>query len=374
MSNKIIVIGGDHHNTLGVIRSLGFMEINPHVIVISTTKNPYVLKSRYIESGFRLKDMTMLLEVLLNNFTHEGKKPIIIACSDAVASFLDLNKNILSEYFYFPCSIHSEGYLTTYMDKNKMLKLAKEIGLRTPKTWEKDMDIKFPCFIKPQISKNGSKADIARCYNQEDLLGYLSNHKDISLQIQEYIAPLYEYQLIGCSMNGGEQIIIPGRSIIIRSSETSNTGFLRYEKDGDMDVSLIEKCKTFIRSIGLSGLFSMEFLKGRDGNDYFLEINMRNDGNAICVTASGINLPYLWYLYNSDPYQYNKIISCLPNAKRVYVMPEFDDMMLVLRGKVPLWQWIKDIFKTSCFMEWCNKDPRPFFQRVIYLTKSKFKK
>lgn len=27
---------------------------------------------------------------------------------------------------------------------------------------------------------------------------------------------------------------------------------------------------------------------------YFLETNFRNDGNAFCVTESGVNLPVVW--------------------------------------------------------------------------------
>ena len=39
------------------------------------------------------------------------------------------------------------------------------------------------------------------------------------------------------------------------------------------------------------------FVRDNEGNDYFLEINMRNDGNAYCVTSAGVNLPYIWCYY-----------------------------------------------------------------------------
>ena len=63
---------------------------------------------------------------------------------------------------------------------------------------------------------------------------------------------------------------------------------------------LLQKCISFIREVGYTGLFSMEFLRDKYGNDYFMEINFRNDGNAISVTEAGVNLPYIWYAYNSS--------------------------------------------------------------------------
>ena len=71
----------------------------------------------------------------------------------------------------------------------------------------------------------------------------------------------------------------------------------------------------------------MEFLRGKDGKDYFMEINFRNDGNSICVTASGMNLPYIWYLYNSG-LSYEKEL-CYETMHGVIVMPEFDDFVIV---------------------------------------------
>lgn len=51
----------------------------------------------------------------------------------------------------------------------------------------------------------------------------------------------------------------------------------------------LSKVNDFIKRIGYSGLFSVEFLRGQDGNNYFLEINMRNDGNHV-VGVESLNL------------------------------------------------------------------------------------
>ena len=42
-------------------------------------------------------------------------------------------------------------------------------------------------------------------------------------------------------------------------------------------------------------------------------------------------------------------------------MPEFDDFVNVLKHKISLLQWIKDIHRTDCFMEYDKRDTKPFY-------------
>ena len=104
----------------------------------------------------------------------------------------------------------------------------------------------------------------------------------------------------------------------------------------------------------------MEYLRDKQGNDYFMEINMRNDGNGICVTGAGMNLPYIWYQYCIGG-DYKTEISNKIND--IYVMPEFDDFMLVLKRKVSLRKWWNDYKRTTTFMEYSNDDPKPYSVR-----------
>ena len=106
----------------------------------------------------------------------------------------------------------------------------------------------------------------------------------------------------------------------------------------------------------------MEFLRGKDGKDYFMEINFRNDGNSICVTASGMNLPYIWYLYNcGDPYTEEL---CYDKMKEVLIMPEIDDFHNVRTRQISLFHWLNDVRRTDCFMEFSKHDQRPFWAKI----------
>ena len=162
--------------------------------------------------------------------------------------------------------------------------------------------------------------------------------------------------MIGCSLNHGDEIVIPGYSKCIRPRPGTNTGVREYKPFEDFNCDL-KACRDFIKAIGYQGLFSMEYLRDKQGNYYFMEINMRNDGNAICVTGAGVNLPYIWYQY------------CIGNdykaetkntVKDIFVMPEIDDFRLMLKGKVSLRTWLRDYKRTTTFMEYSDRDPIPF--------------
>lgn len=188
------------------------------------------------------------------------------------------------------------------------------------------------------------------------------------LQVQEYISKDMEFQLIGCSLDSGNDVIIPGVSIILRQPENTNTGFLKYIPIREF---LYDKdaCVKFLKHIGYSGLFSLEFIRDKNGVDFFMEINFRNDGNSVCVTASGMNLPYIWYLYNSGQ-SYSKELT-YESMKEVIVMPEFEDFANVKNGNISLFKWLLDVKNTDRFMEFSKYDQKPFWKELLRLGKSK---
>lgn len=376
---SVFIIGGVHHNTLGVIRSLGERGIKPVVLFVTDDikRRAYVSKSKYIEKSYIYISYDEAVDYLLSitQFKKKGDpKDVIICCSDGASSAVDNCYDKLSVWYQCP-NARTTGGITKMMSKEAMGRIAASEGLQVPPSWIIDsntvsQDIEFPCIIKPLYSIKGSKDDIHVFETKEDLQTYLSSesHSEL-LQAQKFIDKDYEYQLIGCSLNNGEHVVIPGVSHIIRPAKTTNTGYLRYEPIAK-DNLVLNKTIEFVKRTGYSGLFSVEFLKGKDGIDYFMEINFRNDGNAICVTAAGVNLPYIWYL-NAIGQDYTMEIK---DIKPVFVMPEFDDMAQMFHRKVSFFQWLRDIYSTDCFMEFDRRDRKPFYYRVLDMLGVAFRK
>lgn len=366
MNNRqVIVIGGNHHNTLAILRSLGERGVQSSLIVHTGDIKPFTTYSKFVNRSIVLRSYKGIGDSMYKIKTGDGK-PIVIAGSDRVSSYLDQNRDKLSQDFIIPGSC-TQGRISSLMDKSTMGNLAVECGMDVPYSWvssPKDCDInkiEYPCIVKPLASFEGSKSDIFVCNNKTDLEACLAKVNCPKIQIQKYIDKELEYQLIGCSLNGGETVIIPGVSIILRQPKNTNTGFLRYIPKKEFKFNETN-CQNFLKATGYSGLFSLEFLRGKDGKDYFMEINFRNDGNSICVTASGMNLPYIWYLYNCD-LPIDKEL-CYDKMKGVLVMPEFEDFHFVRTGQLGLIHWLKDVMKTDRFMDFSKTDQKPFWQKL----------
>lgn len=376
IKNNIIVFGGSHHNTLGVIRSLGEKNISTFAILVGSVKKSFVLKSKFIKKGWIFPNHEKALMFIIENFSNDKYKTIVIPTSDSASSIIDLHYNSLINCFIVPNG-QTEGKLTRLMDKEIMGKLAKEVGLTLAKTWviiDHDIpsDIEYPCITKPISSIKGAKSNIMICQNKTELKSFIEQlDKEYKIQAQKWIEEKdFEYQLIGCSLKGGDEVIIPGFTYIIRSSSTTNTGFLKYISIDKLRYEH-QKCIDFIKGCKYSGLFSLEFIRGNDGKDYFLEINFRNDGNAYAVTAAGINLPYIWVRH-----ALGLEIETELNKKTddIIVMPELVDFFQVVSGNISLKRWISDIRKTNTFLYYNKADQKPFYFQLVMIITSAFKK
>lgn len=85
--NKIIIIGGVHHNTLGVVRSLGEVGLTDNIILLSvSTDDSFVCKSRYVrkENICVVRDEDSIVTKVLSISKNQKEKPVVICCGGFV--------------------------------------------------------------------------------------------------------------------------------------------------------------------------------------------------------------------------------------------------------------------------------------------------
>ena len=365
---KAIIIGGLHHNTLGVKRSLGEAGIkkdNIHVLIVekNAIKKNFVAASKYIAKGniLYIKNSQEIIPWLITaSKIYNGA--VITCCSDEASEVVINHYNELNKWYKLP-SIKRD--IIEYMSKENQSELAVRCGLNIPKSQviksnEYDEWNIFPCITKPFKSATGAgKADIKISRDKSELDIAMHSTESEYVQIQEYISKELEYQLIGCSLEGGELIIIPGYTRLIRQPLNTNTGYLEYSPISGFSYD-VEAVKSFIKSLGYSGLFSMEFLRDKDNIDYFLEINMRNDGNAYCVKTAGVNLPYIWNYYQT----FKKMPVCpVTFTKPVRFMPDLSDARRGIQT-VGLLRWIKEFFCAESHSVYNTKDLKPIIVQI----------
>lgn len=360
---RVLVVGGDHQNTLGVIEALGQKGVGSYVVIYPSVHESFVLASKYVKEGWICTTEEDVINTILHEMPRQSERMVSIACSDDTAIILDSHYNELNNALVIP-TIKDAGRLIDWTDKDTMIKAAKELGINTPESWlingtSIPVNIIYPCLIKPITSVRHGKKGFAKCSNEIELQTYLDTKEEgESVQIQQFVEKDFEFQFIGCSLKFGEKVIIPGRTHIEKTTDFNNLVFLRYDRCDASFNKIVEQSKKFVKKTGYSGLFSIEFMRGKDGKDYFLEMNYRNDGNAISVTSSGTNLPYIWYLYASGgDYQAELANS---DVKTTYMMPEISFLMSVLSGEISFREWRADCKKTTCYLTRFDDDMAPY--------------
>lgn len=374
---KIFVFGGDHHNTIGVIRCIA--EVNSKIEIFAIVKakreNSITVKCRYTTKVYTVATQQEGLDILLKKRS-DDEKHILICCSDGSAEIIDRHLNELLPYYYLQNAKEKAGRIIHYMNKGNISDLAERCGFTIPVSHvmnvedEIPIDLSYPCLTKPLVPIGGHKSDIITCQDKAALEKALSTiRKDgcTDLQIQQYIDKEYELSIVGCSLNGGENLVLPGiirkiREYPIKRGSSSFAVMLpwSYYKFN------LEPVHKIMLELGYTGLFSIEFLRSK-GNDYFLEVNLRNDGNGAVSTAGGINLPdiliksFLGKDYNLE----NRNIEC-----PIYFMRDEFDYVHVLEHRLSLLEWIKDFQRINFFLLYDKKDKGPFNKRRMSIVKN----
>ncbi len=367
--NKVVVVGGDHHNTLGVIESLGQKGLKPYTILYTSNVKCYVPHSKFVASGWSCSTENDLIDCLRKNFNDISEKTVVIATNDIVADILDRHYDELKDFCMIP-TIEPTGNLGKVMSKEYMSNLAHEVGLNVPMTWVlKDSiipnGIEYPVITKAISSVEGSKDNIKVCKSEADLKDFVKEQQECeTIQIQRFIDKEYEFQLLGVSLNHGDTVLIPGRTHIYRPNGLDNTFFLYFDKCEPSLQPLIDKAVKFVKKTRYTGPFSIEFLREKSSEmDYFTEMNFRNDGNAYVVTAAGMNIPYIFYLSQTGR-DYQKEISH-STIKGTYIVPEFYYFTRLLAREISIKEWWSNMRKADCCTTFFKGDKRAFFWFLI---------
>lgn len=361
---RAIIIGDATHNTLSAVRSLGEERI-PLILLMVAERDPlFVRKSRYLKKQnlYIVKSLDEC-DGILNKLKDDGKGQTLITTFDVAAEWVDEREPELSGYFRTPCRGRQIGKL---FHKDEQCKLADECGLTVPKSVvyhrgdALPTGIEYPILTKPLVSSCGEKSDIHICYDENELNKALQDESHCGdLVIQEYIDKEFEINCTGVRTD--DECILAGAIRKIRHWPriTGASTFAYFDKIEKFDVDL-KGVGQFLEKVGYYGPFSVEFIH-KDDKNYFLEVNLRNDGLAYTATAAGLNLHalYLNEGINLDWSQFHP----------VYMMNTSIDPLYVKEGDITWKQWFSDFRKTTAFINFNKKDLMPMIW--YYLNKLK---
>lgn len=365
LTKRVIIVGCDHTNTLGLIRSFGEGGIKPNLVIESSPKDSYCARSKYVGKVVYFDDYTKLDTILLKEFPEGG---VIVTMSDLSAEHIDRVYDRLSRKFIIPNFQGKGGLFKINISKETQRKIAEKCGILTPESWVVTWDddnktlpdgIIYPCIIKAIDSEDGPK-DIEIYNNSAGLAAGLNALADKSIgrsfQIQHFLKKEKEVVVIGYA-NGPKEICLP--CILEKGLEyPANFGWFLFGKIGPEVEKYLDKeiLRSLIASFEYSGLFSIDFLIV-DGKPYMCEINFRNDGNGYYPTVGGVNLPLLWYKSVTGQGEDNSTL----RIKHEYSIMRESITLTWAREQKHLFEFLKKFFTADIHETWNRKDPKPFF-------------
>lgn len=360
-----IVIGIEHYNPLGLIRTLGKNGIEPVFIAIRG-RGPAPIKSKYIGKLHFVETIEEAYDVLLNEYGNLDKKPFVITSDDDIQSLLDINYSKLKDKFIL-FNAGEDGRVTKFMDKNEILLIAKKHGFKILPTvvvehGEIPEGIEYPIITK-SISPNvgGWKKDVHICNSAKELEKAYDNILSKRVLIQKFVDKDNECCLEGFSINKGKDCFIPMavkyNYIIPGYYSPYMTGYT-FEKE-----DIKEKVASLINDIGFEGMYDVEFLIDKDGTYYFSEINFRNSIWNYIATFVGMPYPILW----ADAMLKGKIepdwIKPIPDSFTAMSEP-IDYGLRVKKGNTSLADWLMDFKQADVLFYYDKEDPEPFYEMM----------
>ena len=369
---KYLVFGGDNYNTLGMIRTLGEAHIGVSAIIFASdfiiaSKSKYIKELKLVptvEEGYQ--------EIISYAKKHfNGDKIFLLVEGDYATEYLDAHYEELSKYYFYN---QAKGQLGYYMNKHAQVELARKNGFDVLKTWTVDVgyvpeDILYPIITKAINSRNLHwKEEVFICNSEEELLEAYKKIKSEKIILQSFAEKTNELCIDGFSINNGEEqflaigsnynYIIPGKySYALTMSNYDNQEMKR-------------KITNLMKEVGFEGIYSIEFLIGKDGKHYFLEVNFRNSGWSYASTCAGMPLPILWatgmLLGKVDP-NWQK-----PVKEGFTFIDDFNDFKnRVLTKQISFHKWLKEYKKADCRLTLGRNDVKPM---IAYLASRVFRK
>lgn len=370
MQVEAIIIGDNHYNALGVIRSLGCHNIDIQLILFESEEN-FVQYSKFVKKYTVIKQETQLLKKTIFNQLNQNKINVIFPLCDFAAIVCD---EISREDCYRNCIIpNANGSCKIYQNKEIINKIAETCNITVPKSdilkLKNNNELKwnvFPAIIKPLLSIEGHKSDITIADDISDFAEIIRNFKEkgyTEVQVQEYINGNDECMLevMGYVSKNGEvnfsKIVKKIRENPIKNGSTSFAEFVDSWKGIDKNsiVQLLARTNYY-------GIFDIEF-KYAKGRTYFIEINFRNGAPSYALTKQGYNIPYSWLcdavgliVNNSNKFN-NRLF-----------MVETRDIINMLKGDVSPGIWIKEFSKAKLLI-WDSADIIPTIKMYTSLLK-----
>ena len=366
-----VVVGHDHQNTLGVIRSLGEGGVRVKAVILSDGGICSTSHSKYIDEAAIVRESELIHTLVRLGEKLEGRVPLI-PCGDDTAIPVAQNHDRLEKWYYLPGAGDGANTLRL-MKKTAMLEAARDAGLMVP-DWvalcaeeypqleQRCARLHFPCILKPVDLVKGGIFEFRILSTIEELLDCMEyiTCNCASIIVQEFIEKTGEFGVNACRLyRSGETVfggVIEKRRFSQSSLGSTTAGTILPDSHG-----LCDAAKRFVEHIDYRGVFDMEFITDGD-KFYFVEMNFRNGGYGYAYTKAGRNFPAIWAMEASG-IDVTKALR-LP-VRKTFFINESADLQNVRTGNVSVFAWLRDVICADAHMYINCRDMKPLLKKLL---------
>lgn len=364
INQSVVVFATEHYNTLGLIRSLGEAGIRPDYIAVRG-KAKVASNSKYINKLYDSKSIEEGYEILLQQYGKEANKPIVLCMEDKVLGIMDEHYDEIKDKFIM-FSSGQKGRTLEYMNKYKILELAKKHGLHTLDTivvnrGEIPEGLMYPVITKSiSPTVGGWKSDVHICENETELREAYDHVLSPQVVIQRYIEKKNEYCLDGISFNKGTSVFISIESTYNYLIKGYYSPYMTVKPFVNQEMQ--KALNHMFAEIGFEGIYSIEFLIDQNDRYFFSEINFRHSTWGYASTVAGMNLPELWIE--------GMLKGKLPDhAKKEFkpftaMVEPIDYQKRVVERNMDVKRWVADVLGCKCLFYYNKNDLEPFLEMV----------
>jgi predicted ATP-grasp superfamily ATP-dependent carboligase len=303
MNRDVLITDGHWRKTLAAVRGLGRNGVR--VTVGESTRIATAMFSRYCSRRLAYPSVFFkpqrFLEFLEKELTSRPYR-MLLPMEDETLELIASHRDVFSRLAYLP--FVDTRRLRFARRKDKILRLAQDLGIPTPETWlitdlaqieTLKARLPYPVVIKP---RTGSGAVGIRYPRDPDELvsQYRSAHARHPFPMIQEMVPR-DGAGYGASFLFDEKGRVKASFVHKRLREYPVTGGASTLRESVRRDDVLEMGRALLEAIGWFGVAMVEFkLDPRDSTPKLMEVNPRFWGSLALAVGAGVNFPYLLYL------------------------------------------------------------------------------
>ena len=392
--HEAVLIGHNYTSILSIARALGPEGYKVGVIRTGFKKNVSFFErigrtpekhSKYISKYYLAdaSDPDQIIRILLDRFTSNTCKPVIIPVDDVNTETIDRNMNRLRDHFLMPNVGRKQGGIIRLMDKYVQKEQARKAGLPVVEGFPVIIEngsytipdgIVYPCFAKAEMPMTARKNYMGRCDSEDELKRLLDKaaaYRDCMMIVERYIDIEKEYCIIGLA--DGNCVCIPevtDEIVLGHGAHAGVTCFGSILPPSDEFLPFCNLLKKCICSLDFHGMFTADVLKSKDNGLYFCELNLRIGGSGPAVIGAGVNLPKMFAdsLYEEDCGNFDAVCKKLTFASERPLMNDYG------MGRISWGQYRRFIRQADYRFMPSRDDKIPFFYYGLFIIRQFIKR